>query len=284
MKKVYLYVAAIVLFSLLAACSQEDQKDDEKEVIPSVETDEVTEGDLVTEKSIYGRTSPVRSTPIMLQNPGEIDNLKVSEGEQVEKNDLLATITTPGGNQNIYAPKAGKIVNIQSSEGETVTSEEPFAIVADLEKLKIKLDVTAEISSLLKQGEKEKAIINDDSYDAEITTIATMPNDTGLYTVEAVFENKEGKIIPGTVAKVNIPVSTVKKALIIPTAAIVDENDESFVYIIKDNKATKTKITIKETQSEQTAIEGELKKGDEIVVSGQLTLTDGNKVNIVKGE
>jgi len=78
-----------------------------------------------------------------------------------------------------------------------------------------------------------------------------------------------------------VPEKRIKQALILPTEAIVEESDETFIYIMKDDKAVKTKIKVKETQSDKTAIEGEVEKGDQIIVNGQLTLSDGDKVKVV---
>src|SRR5699024_5635854 len=68
----------------------------------------------------------------------------------------------------------------------------------------------------------------------------------------------------------------------VPTETIVEKGGESFVFVIEDDQAVETKVTIEETQSDKTAIKGDVKKDDEIVTTGQLSLQDGSKVNVVE--
>lgn len=285
MKKFLFSMTALLLITLLAACNQDEDTNEEEEarVVP-VETAEAAEGDLVIEKSVYGRTAPSSTAPIMLQNPGEIDTLEVENGDQVEEDDLIATISTPAGKQNIRASRDGEVVNLNGAEGDLVSNEEPFALIADMDTVKLDFSVTTNVRELIEEETVMETRINDQEYEAEITSIGKMPNDTGLYAIEATVENEDGDILPGMVVHMFVPEKRIEKAIIVPTEAIVQENDESFVYIVKDNKAVKQAITIQETQSDKTAIEGDVQSGDQVVVTGQLTLTDGIEVDVQKGE
>ncbi|MTW87602.1 efflux RND transporter periplasmic adaptor subunit [Virgibacillus dakarensis] len=280
MKRTLLAALAVVVIGLLTACNQDDKENKEaKETVTPVETAKVEQGDFVIEKSIYGRTAPASSTPIMVPNPGEITALEVENGDTVDKGDLIATIS---GGQNIYAAKAGEIANLTAEEGSLVSNEDPIAVIADFDTLKIQLTVTSDELNLFEKEAKHNATIDGNEGKAEITSIAKLPNDTGLYPVEATIDNENEEMLPGEVATLYVPEKKVKDTLIVPTAAIVEEGGESFVYVVKDGKVVKTDVKVKEGQSDKTAIEGELKKGAEVVTSGQLTLEDGSKVNVVK--
>ncbi|MGM0902947.1 MAG: efflux RND transporter periplasmic adaptor subunit [Bacillota bacterium] len=287
MKKILLSAAAIFLLSSVAACSQtesEGENADVEERVAAVEVAEAVEGDLTLERSIFGRTAPNSTTPILLQTPGEVDSLEVENGEQVEEDDIIAKISTPMGKQNIRAPKDGEVVNLKAAEGDSVSNEEPFALIADLATIKLNFTVTADVHKLIAVEKKMTVTIENERYEATITSVSTMPDDTGLYPVEAKVDNEDRAILPGMVAKLSVPEQQIKDAIIVPTAAIIEEDDESFVYVVKDNQATKQAITVVETQSAETAIEGDIQIGDSVIVTGQLTLSDGVQVNVVKGE
>ncbi|GAB3065796.1 efflux RND transporter periplasmic adaptor subunit [Virgibacillus ainsalahensis] len=287
MKKLMVSIAAILMIGLLAACTEEEEPDaneTEEESVTPVETAEASEGDLVVEKSVYGRTAPNRTTPVMLQAPGEIDTLEVANGDMVEEDDLIATVSTQAGTQNIRAPKDGEITNLQAAEGEMATTEEPIAVVADLDTVKLQLTATADVRDLFSVEDTLNVLIDGNEYEAEVTSVGTMPDDTTLYPIEATVDNEDREIIPGLVAEVTVPESTVEDTIIVPTEAVVEEDDEAFVYVVNEDSAVQTTVTIQETQSEQTAIEGEVQAGDEIVVNGQLTLGDGDTVEVVEGE
>ncbi|MEC5424513.1 efflux RND transporter periplasmic adaptor subunit [Virgibacillus sp. C22-A2] len=284
MKKIVLSVAAVLLIGLLAACNEDDTNEEKTERVTSVETVKVIVGDLVIEKSVYGRTSPMSTTPVMVQMPGEIDVLEVENGDKVEEDDLIATIATPAGKQNIRASRDGEITSLEAAEGDMISDSEPLAVIANMDSVKVTFSVTSDVRSLFKKEDKLTIVLADEDYDAEITSISTMPDDTGLYPVEATVENKEGTILPGMVGTMYVAEKRITEAIIIPTAAVVEENDETFVYVIQDEQAVKTTITIKDTQSDETAAEGDIQAGDQVVVSGQLTLSDGDQVNVVRGE
>lgn len=283
MRKLFLGVIMILLIGMMTACSEDEEKQEEKtEKVTSVETVDVEEGTLTIEKTMNGRTKPGSSKPIMPETPGEIESLKVENGDEVNKDDLIATIKSPAGNQSIYAPQSGEVMKLNTSEGEIVSDEEPLAVIADTETTKIEFTVTADEQKLLKKDEKYKAVINDDEYEAEITSIDKMPDDTGLYPAEAEMETKDSDVLSGEFAQIKVPEKRIKQAMILPTEAIVEESDETFIYIMKGDKAVKTEVEVKETQSDKTAVEGEVKKGDQVIVNGQLTLSDGEKVKEVK--
>lgn len=280
MRRLFLSLVVLMFVGLLGACSSDDDAKEKKaESVTPVETAKVEQGDLVTEKTVYGRTAPDSSTPIMVETPGEIKTLKVENGDKVEKDDLIAIIS---GDNHIYAPNDGIVTSLSADEGSVVSNSDPLAVIADLDSLKIKVDATADEMDLFTKDDEHKAVINGKEVKATISSIDKMPNDTGLYPIEATFDNDKEKLIPGEVAKLYLPVKKVKDALIVPTAAIVKENDQSFVYIVNHDTVKKTEITVKETQSDESAVKGNVKKGDKVVTSGQQTLADGSKVNVVK--
>jgi len=283
MKKQLLAITAIVLISLLAACNDDDDtKVEEEDVMVPVETIEAVKEDFVIHKSIYGRVEPAQSTPIIAQLPGEIDALEVKNGDQVEKDDHIATLKTEAGLQNIKASRAGEVAELRAEEGDMATTEEPLAILIDIDDMKVQLTVTSTVRSLMKLDDTVTTLIDGDEYKVEITSIGKIPDDTGLYPIEGIVDNKDKKLLPGMVAKVTIPQNKVKDAIVLPTEAIVEESDGTFIYRIEDNQAIKTEITVKESQSDTSAVEGDIKKGDQIVTNGQLTLTDDSKVEVVK--
>ncbi|MDY0409460.1 efflux RND transporter periplasmic adaptor subunit [Virgibacillus soli] len=282
MKRILLLMM-ILLVTFLAACSDDDQTSNvAKERVTAVETMKATKGDLKVAQSTFGRTEASRTTPIMLQTPGEVADVQVKEGDHVKKDDTLFTLKTPAGNQTIKATKDGEIISLKAKEADMVSNEEPAIIIADTDTMQINFAVTGKMRQHFKVDRKFTTYYEDEKYEATITSVGHMPNDQGLYPIEATVKNDKGHLLTGSLVEIDIPVKKVSDAIIVPTAAIVEEDDEAFVYVVNDGTVEKVNVTIKETQSDQTAIEGKVKKGDQVVVTGQLTLSDKSKVNVVK--
>ncbi len=284
MKKVLLGVTAMITFITLAACSADDDSEQTKDRKISVETEAVVKDDFIIERSVYGRTAPISTTPVTLESPGEVDTLEVENGDSVDKDDLIATLKTPAGKQNIRAAKSGEIANLEASSGDMVSDEDPLAVIIDTDKLKLESKVTSSVQSLFSKDDKLDVMIDEHKFEAKVKSIGTLPDDTGLYPVIVTVENKDNAILPGMVGTIQVPEKQVKDAIIVPTAAIVEEGDSAFVFVMKDDKAEKTAVEIKETQSDVTAVKGDVTADDQVVVNGQMTLDDGDTVDVVKGE
>ncbi|GAA0487111.1 hypothetical protein GCM10008986_10710 [Salinibacillus aidingensis] len=271
---------------LMTACTNEsDQADEEEEeLITPVETAQVEKGSLTIEQTFFGRVTADRMAQVIPTNAGEISELNVENGDEVEEDEVLAR-TSPG-NLAIEAPIAGIVQDLTMNEDSLVSNQNPVASIIDLDSLNAGMQVTEEQLDLFK--EDQEVTLNFSTLEKDVTatveSIAVKTDDTGLYPVSASFENEDHKIKPGMVAEITIPEEKISDALIVPTAAIVEENNASYVYVIKDNTAHYTEVEVLGAQTESTAIKGDIKKGAEVVTKGQLTLTDGGKVEVMKGE
>lgn len=282
-----IFIACFGLILILAACGEDENTEDEAEdADPTpVEVEQVKTGDFKIKKTIYGNTSPKKQQPIMVEEPGELKTLKVKNGDSVNKDDHLATIKTGAGDVDIDAPIDGTIAQLQTSEGSMTPVEDPLLVVADLDTLLIKIQVTANSRDLFKEDEELTVEIDGEKYKAEVTSIDTVPGESGQYAVELEFDNKDEDVLVGEAAKVSVTEDKVKKTKIVPTEAILTEGDEQFVYIVNDGKAESVEVEVEETQSEESAVKAEtLEKDDEVIVNGHFTLTDEAEVDVQEEE
>jgi len=281
----WLYFLLIILnVIILSACNnagEENNSDKNEQSVTPVETVEVKQGDLTVDKSIYGTVAPAKQTPVMVQQPGEITTLKVENGDKVKKDDHLATIKTAMGSQSIYAPTDGEIAKLDVQENDIQSNEEPLLLIVDLEQLHVSFSVTPTMRDLFEKDQNISLEIDGEDFDGTVLPLDSLPNEQGQYSVIAKVDNEQ-EILPGAVAQLIITDKKVKDTTLVPTAAILTENEESYVFIVKDGLAERVVVEIKETQSEETAVVADLEKGDQIIVNGQFTLSDGSEVEVVK--
>lgn len=282
MKKFYLACGLIGLMIFVVACNDSDEIDsNEEEATTVVETSIVKQGDLIVERVIYGNMSPDDQRPVMAEQPGEVEELFVENGDKIEEDDEIATIKTPMGQQKLKASIDGVIAKLEAKEDTMVSNEDPLAIIVDLEQLNAEFSVTKTMRDLFKKDQKVKIEIDGKEYDGKVQAMDVLPNEQGQFSVIASVKTK-GKVLPGAIAKLMLKEKKVKDTLLIPTEAIVMENDDAFVFIVDGNVAKKVAINIEETQSDFTAVSGELTEGDEVITKGQFTLADENEVEVVK--
>ncbi len=282
MRKLHMFYLILLSVMILAACNQDRETKEEVPRTVSVDVAEVTIGNITEVKTLYGRTSPRKTTPLLTEVPGEIDEVKVENGDRVEKDDLIATVRTQAGTMRMTAPVAGEIAQFASESGDMVTPEEPLGLIIDSESMNITFHVTTRERSLLTENETYTMELEEETYEATLDQIDSLPNDNGLYDVQLSIENKDNEIIAGMIAAIDLKQTRIKDALIVPTEAVIEESNGAFVYLVKDDEVKKVTVGIQEMGSDETAIDGDIIEGDYVVVNGQLTVTDGSKVEIVK--
>ncbi|SHM61325.1 efflux RND transporter periplasmic adaptor subunit [Gracilibacillus kekensis] len=284
MKRLLLLLLIVII--TLVACSENNNEEEEQvERVTPVEVGEVTKGDLVMERNFYGRTMPNQTTPIIPSVAGEIDELEVENGDKVEEDDEIATISSPQGTIKVEAPSTGIITELAAQEGSMVSNQEPLAVIIDLEQLTVQLQVPDVQLELFEKGKQVTLLLEsaeEETHEAEIEYVANAANEAGLFPIDLSFDNETTHYKAGVIATVVLEDTVIEDSLLIPTTALVEDNDETYVFTTDGETATKVEVTVQATQSQTTAVQAELNEGDQIITSGQLTLVDGNKINVIE--
>ncbi len=117
-------------------------------------------------------------------------------------------------------------------------------------------------------------------------TLRTVDNQidttTGTIRLRAIFENTDEKLFPNQFVNINLKLSTVRAATVVPAATIQRASFGTFVYVIKpDGKATIRKVTLGVSEGERVAITEGVAPGERIVLEGVDALEEGAAVEIV---
>ncbi|UFU01437.1 efflux RND transporter periplasmic adaptor subunit [Radiobacillus kanasensis] len=281
-----MFFSLVLLSIALIGCSNQDDTNQSEDLPVSVQVKNVTKDTLTIQKSIYGKTAPESSIPVMAPVAAEVTEVHVDKGESVEEGDALITISSPSsGAMDIEASADGQITTFNATEGGFVSNTEPFATISNIGDIHIQAAVTTENRQLFEGLENITVIINEKDQTATIDYVSKVPNQqTGLYDIEATLEDPEESILPGMTAILRVTKEEIADSLVIPTEALVEEGGSNFVYVIKDYKAIETKVNVLRSLTEQTAVEGDMKEGDQVVTKGQLVLSDGKEVTIQEEE
>jgi RND family efflux transporter MFP subunit len=97
---------------------------------------------------------------------------------------------------------------------------------------------------------------------------------SGTVKVKAVFANREGKLWPGAFLDVSMNVRTLKDAVVVPQAAIIQSARGAIVYAVDDGKAALRPVQVVYAQGEDAAVTG-VRPGEAIVLDGRQNLRPG---------
>ncbi|HEX3674396.1 MAG TPA: efflux RND transporter periplasmic adaptor subunit [Rhizomicrobium sp.] len=106
---------------------------------------------------------------------------------------------------------------------------------------------------------------------------------TGTIELRATFPNTDNALVPGQLADCSVTLSQIDNAIVVPHDAVNLGLTSSYLYVIDANsKAQLRPVTTLYDDGTQTAVKGNVKPGDKVVIDGQLRLVQGTKVVIRK--
>jgi multidrug efflux system membrane fusion protein len=92
---------------------------------------------------------------------------------------------------------------------------------------------------------------------------------SGTVRVRAVFDNKDGSLIPGQFVKIRMGRAKAEPALLVSERAIGTDQDKRFVFVVgPDDKAIWRQVTLGGTANGQRIVTSGLEAGERIVVNG----------------
>jgi RND family efflux transporter MFP subunit len=94
---------------------------------------------------------------------------------------------------------------------------------------------------------------------------------TGTIKVRARFSNRDSKLWPGAFVKVHFVADTLKAAVVIPIAAVIQSPRGPIVYVAEQGKAVLHPVQILASQGEEAAVSG-IAVGDHVVLEGRQNL------------
>jgi RND family efflux transporter MFP subunit len=98
------------------------------------------------------------------------------------------------------------------------------------------------------------------------------------FGVEAVFDNPEGLLRPGTFGDVVFELASHENALVVPQNAILEN---SYVFVVEGGKAVKKTVTLGLQNAAMIEIIGGLDDGDAVVAEGNYGLEEGAAVQVL---
>ena len=117
------------------------------------------------------------------------------------------------------------------------------------------------------------------TFDATIARISpTIDTRNGTFRATAVIRNDSGDLVPGMFARFMIAYEKHTDALLVPSIAIIEEDDEASVYVVSEGAVMRRIVETGIANNGQVEILDGLEDNEEIVVVGHSGLRDGSKV------
>jgi len=198
----------------------------------------------------------------------------------------------------IRAPFSGVVINKAAQPGEMISpvsagggfTRTGIGTIVDMSSLEVEVDVNESYINRVQPG--QPAITNLNAYpnwDISSEVIAIIPTaDRNKATVKVRIGllEKDERVLPDMGAKVSFLKEQVTEApeeingVMIPSSAIIKEDDISYVFVIKNGLIIKTKIAIGSSSSNFSRLIDGVEVGDNVVTDPNNELQNGQEVLI----
>ncbi len=230
----------------------------------------------------YTRGSRLNATGFEAQS--SLDSATATRNED-EANVLAAQASLANAQLNlsyctITAPIAGRIGAVALTRGNLVgTTTGTLATINQLDPIRVEFAVSADSPILAAaRGSAETTFAvsldlpNGTPYPIK-GRIAFLDNQvdsaTGTVNVYADFPNPNGVLLPGAYVEVDTAPATPQEALLVPVAAVQNDQAGSFVLVVgNDNKVAQVSVTLGDQIDENFVVKSGLQAGERVVVDG----------------
>ncbi|AGH53058.1 putative Co/Zn/Cd efflux system membrane fusion protein [Legionella pneumophila subsp. pneumophila LPE509] len=222
---------------------------------------------------------PDAQADVSIRISGSVTAIDVNLGDSVKTGQRLATVQSrlvgnPPPSVAVNAPIAGIIdarnINLgQAVEPNTVlfhiSNRDKLLVIAqvyeeDLGKVKVGQEVNVHVLSYPKQTFPGQVTLIEPNLDPLTRTV----------NVRITLDNKEGLLKPGMFVRANVILSHNKAALVVPNAALLQADNEQFVFV--QNGGTYKRVDVK-----VGAVEDDYSEIIDGLVPGDLVVTQGNR-------
>jgi len=234
---------------------------------------------------------------VSLKTGGTLKKLWVSDGDYVNKGDLLAELESSSLQNDIktqelqleqsrlslqeqlesiddtvvYAPISGVISQVDVTTGERVSENATVAVVSDLQALEVVIPVDELDINSIQLGMEAMVSVNsvpDTEYKAVVSDIAhegAVSNGVASYDVTLTMKNIE-RLKPGMSATGEIIINQKDQVLWLPVEAVQQQKgNQKFVMVRKDGKNEPVNVKVGLVTDNMAEIIEGLSEGDEVV-------------------
>ncbi len=186
-------------------------------------------------------------------------------------------ITAPNtGRAGLVPVSVGSVVQANVTNLVTITQLDPMAVAYSLPQR----NLGDALAALKGGGAVVTAALADNGgvFKGRLQFVDNLVDaSSGTVKAKAVFANPDGKLWPGAFVEVAQTVSTLKDAVVVPQAALIQGARGTVVYAVEDGKAVSKPVQQVLAQGLDAAVTG-LQAGDVVVLDGKQNLRPGARV------
>mgnify|MGYP000559902702 CR=1 FL=1 len=188
----------------------------------------------------------------------------------------------------IIAPISGYISNRYVKQGHFTQGYQKLFHIVDQSSLQAVVHLPEHQLANIRLGQKAALSFSahrDKVYQAQVRSISPMIDDrSGTFKVILSLDNSNMQLKPGMFAQIALTFDTHTDVITVPSDAIITLDNQSKIFVVKENKAVEVNVRKGFVEENITEIIGEVTDGDLVVVNGQHNLKADALVEVLNAE
>ena len=187
----------------------------------------------------------------------------------------------------IRAPFSGRIsaANVKIGNFVRPADTAPLAVINQMAPVYVTFAIPQRVlvdlrDAMATGGSKVIATIpgHQRSEDGKVAMVEnTVDATTGMVTVRGIMNNENETLWPGTLVNTRLIIRT-ENSVVVPTVAVQRSQSGNFVFVVKDGVAAVQAVKVERTLQGLSVISEGLSGNEDVVVDGQLLLSDGSRI------
>ena len=184
----------------------------------------------------------------------------------------------------IRAPFSGRLGLKYVSDGSYISPNSRITTLQDIDPIKIDFSVPERYAAQVEVGTKVSFHVQgiEETMIAEVYAKEPSINtETRTLQVRARSENTDGKLLPGAFADLELTLSTIDDALMVPTISLVPELEGQKAFVVKNGKVEPHSVQTGLRNDTRIQILDGVQPGDTVLTTGLLQVRPGMPVKVV---
>lgn len=275
-----------VLTLALWGCTVKEPVKKEESAIP-VKATKVELRDLNDVLEYVGNIKAQDEVNVYPKVSGKIIEKVKEDGSRVSKGDTILYIDRDEVGLTfekapVESPLSGVVGRVYVDIGANVSSQTPVALVVNMDKAKINLDIPERYLPKVSLSQEAKITVDaypDEEFIGQVTKISPVLDlATRTAPIEITIGNPQHRLQPGMFARVNLSIRELKNIPVILKEAVMGKEPDLYVFVVEENKAVLRKVKLGIRQGPYIEAKEGLKAADLVVIMGQQRLYDNAAV------
>ena len=299
------YLLLFICITSYSCQNSESEADKTIHPVQRIKVAPVERLDMVDTVSIYGQIKLRQEALLASQFDGRLTEFTLLPGDHVKKNQKIGLIIPPQReallqvlNQidntmrpmleeqiksiPLISPIDGVVLEVLRHSGDVLQKGETIVHIGDLKYLDVYGDLPTRYLPLVKTLKHIRVEFVDYPHKPLSLLIEAIGGKVDQFkqtvSLRLELDNLNGEFRPGMQVRLTFPGEVEKNALVIPRAALLEEEGVYSVFVVKDNKVERRHIEIGILNNDRVEVRSGLSEGELLATQKAYSLTDGMDV------